>query len=1523
MSLDLNAVAERLADFDFSGLFIEELGWSRPTGVTPKQVNVGELTFTAKPIAQLAAVVILEVASSVGTLPDAKTRDAVHREIVKIHYENVLIFVDQERTRSEWLWVKRENGKDLKRPHTFLRGQPGDLFITKVAPLLFEVADFETGEPSVVEVARRLRLGLDIERVTKKFYGQFYEQHLAFLELITGIDDEHDRRWYASILLNRLMFVWFLQKKGNIDRGNLNYLTDKLAESQSRGKNRFYREFLTLLFFEGFAKPANDRSEAARNLLGEVRYLNGGLFLRHAIEQEYKSIDVPDRAFENLFKLFQSYSWNLNDTPGGDANEINPDVLGYIFEKYINQKAFGAYYTRTEITTYLCERTIHRLILDAVNTPKIEFIRSLPGKNYDFKTVSDLLANLDAPLTKKLLYDVLPKLSILDPACGSGAFLVAAMKTLINIYTAAFGYARYRDHGELRRKVEEVERDHPNVEYFVKKSIITNNLYGVDIMEEAVEIAKLRLFLALVASARTPEQLEPLPNIDFNLLAGNSLIGLLRVDEQEFDEAQKALFRQRGREILTVKKSYRHVVDEKNRSVATYRYTATYSQDLRVLRDAIDELREEAAETLNDILLDAFQSAGVQYEEATWDSTKQREGKGKKRPLTREDIAELAPFHWGYEFDEIINKRGGFDAIITNPPWESVEPKAKEFFEIAKNATDIKDFEKELARQLRDKDVMEEWLAYLSRFNHERAWFRSAPEYENQIPIINGKRQGKDINLYKLFVERCHRLLREGGECGLVVPGGIYSDLGAKRLRELLFESTEITGLFGFENRRQIFEGVDSRFKFVVLTFRKGGETTEFPAAFMRHDVRELEAFPHDRSVDVTVDLVRRLSPDSLSISEFQNATDLEIAEKMIKFPLLGERIDGMWQVELHREFNMTDDAAMFHKVQGSGMLPLYEGKMIWQFDAFLSEPRYFIRETDAKRALRAPPEATDQFDYEKHRLAIRDVARNTDERTMIAAVLPARVFAGHTLHLCATLQADELLYVASVLNSFVFDWLLRQKVGAHCSIFYIYQMPVPRLVRSDRVFQQLVTRSAALTCYRAEFADLAAAIGGDHNVSGASDRPVLRAEIDAIVAHLYGITESEFRHMLAAFPLVPKETKEQALATFLSWKPAQDDALSRLIAAGESLRLEFKSSARWDYQRKSVNKDLETVIVKTLAALMNSEGGTLLIGVSDDGTVLGLEPDFGTIGKKNADAYENWLMTRVLDSIGRDRARLLRVSFHAVEDKQVCRVDAERSAVPVFVKDSQAGDRLFVRAGNSTRELLGSELLKYCQEHFTPERAAAAAEAQAPAKSGKPVQQRLDASAHERKVVAFPEHGLFQKKEKQVDRVADAATEESDDDTEGEPRRRLVDQYSVEDVLLHVRDVVAASAPIDREDLIREIASRLGADRVGSRIRELIESALNTASRRYIIEKGSDGWVLATRSIDDYDRNFLKTALKNATGRTWTKEEEAIRSATRWLGFRRTGPNIEKALRSAINGAIRQNVLERNGAMLRVKTEG
>ncbi len=166
-------------------------------------------------------------------------------------------------------------------------------------------------------------------------------------------------------MMNRLMFLYFIQAKTFLDE-NVDYLRAKLAESKGRGSNRYYRDFLCTLFFEGFAKRKEERAPAVNKLLGKVPYLNGGLFQRHQIEELHgKKIQIPDVAFDRLFDFFKEYQWHLDERPDRDDREINPDVLGYIFEKYINQKQMGAYYTKEDITEYISKNTIVPFLFDA------------------------------------------------------------------------------------------------------------------------------------------------------------------------------------------------------------------------------------------------------------------------------------------------------------------------------------------------------------------------------------------------------------------------------------------------------------------------------------------------------------------------------------------------------------------------------------------------------------------------------------------------------------------------------------------------------------------------------------------------------------------------------------------------------------------------------------------------------------------------------------------------------------------------------------------------------------------------------------------------------------------------------------------------------------------------------------------------------------------------------------------------------------------------------------------------------
>ncbi|MDP1648879.1 MAG: hypothetical protein Q8M01_11875 [Rubrivivax sp.] len=1153
--LDFPGFQKHLAAFDFPRLFVEVLGWNQaPAAARAWQDDrTAQHAFARRMVAELGGVAVLQVVAAEGW-PDEATRAAIWKHVSQHHAENILIFTDRRdgASQSQWYWVKRGRDeatgkpKNTPRRHDYFRGQPVDLFASKLHAMVVELSELDaSGRMPVLEAARRIQAALDVDKTTKRFFTRYSEQHDKLLEQIEGVDDERDRRWYASVILNRLMFVWFMQKKFFLDGGDANYLPAKLAESRRRGADRFFGEFLNALFFEAFAKPEADRSPLARQLTGRVPYLNGGLFLHHKLELDANhqprlgtTLRIPDAAFEGVFDVFADFTWHLDDTPGGHADEINPDVLGYIFEKYINQKAFGAYYTRPEITGYLAERSLHQLILERVREPAIPEL-NLPETRFD--TVSDLLARMDARTALKLVNEVLPSITVLDPAVGSGAFLVAALKCLINVYYAVVGRAELGASAELQAWLRHIQAGHPSVGYYIKRRIVTDNLHGVDIMEEASEIAKLRLFLAMVSSVRRVQDLEPLPNIDFNILAGNSLVGLMRVDEHEFDANYRHgdMFR----------KSFRELLVEKNRGLATYRAAADTmgsSFNLRELRDDIDSAMAEANGVMNELLQRQFADRGIKFEQATWDAAKGDLGKPAKRQVSLADVAAQHPLHWGYVFDDIVHKRGGFDIILANPPWEVFKPQAKEFFAdhsdlVSKNKMTIKEFEKEQGKLLKDKAVREAWLAYESRFPHMSAYFRRAPEYSFQSAVVGGKKTGSDMNLYKLFTERCFALLRDGGHCGIVIPSSLYKDMGATGLRNMLFDHAQVDTIISLSNEKFIFEEVDHRVCFAFLTFTKGGKTEKLRATFRinpREAIKavEFESFVHDESnfVELSSELICAMNSETRSILEFRSAADVDIVNKMLRFPALGKQISGVWNLKLTNEFHMTNDSHTFKTAPAEGRLPLFTGRMFNQFELSSEHSGYWIAESDGRSVLLGRTVDTGQsLEYQSYRWVHRRIARSSDSRTLISTIAPPMVFTevnSTTLKVIDSgIDAIEQCYWCGLANSLVLDWLLRQSVTSTLNMFYLYQLPVPRLPSSDPRCMQIAGRVARLVCTTSAYDTLAKDLGLRDHRDGATDpteRARLRAELDGLVAHLYGLSETEFAHILTTFPLVPEPVK-------------------------------------------------------------------------------------------------------------------------------------------------------------------------------------------------------------------------------------------------------------------------------------------------------------------------------------------------------------------------------------------------------------
>lgn len=734
MAIDRGAVRRLLKAFEFRKLFIEELGWDRLSTTLTKYVGGQNYLFQA--IAEKRGVVILVSES----IPEYSTRVKLDKLIAKDHFEHLIIFVDRAKDKQVWQWFRKEPGKPVAiRQFVLHSGQTGERLIQKLEDIAFTLEEEET--LTLTAVTGRLRT-FDVDKVTKKFYERFKTEHAAFLGFIKGIPDKSFESWYASVMINRLMFLYFIQEKSFLNRDK-NYLRNKLAECRDRKPNSYYREFLCPLFFQGFARKKAERSAAINKLLGDIPYLNGGLFQPHQIEELHgKQIQIEDKAFEQLLGFFEGYDWHLDERENRNDREINPDVLGYIFEKYINQKQMGAYYTKEDITGYISQNTIIPFLLDEARkgcavafaptgsvwrllsddsdryihdamkhgadlsvppeiaagiddvSKRTDWNRTAPSEfalpteiwreaidrhqRYrairaklaagEIDEVNDLVTlNLnirqfaqdviqfsEGPELLRALWKAIEKVSVLDPTCGSGAFLFAALNILKPLYEACLqrmegfledlettGPHHPAKFSDFKQTLEQ-SKQHPNRDYFILKSIIVNNLFGVDIMEEAVEICKLRLFLKLVAQIESQDRIEPLPDIDFNIRAGNTLVGYARYEDVQKAVGAKLDFGEAMSRIEDKAKTLDAAVEVFRKQQTELNGTITVD-DKAQLRRRFVELEEE----LNDYLAGEY---------------------GVKKSGTAKWKESHKPFHWFCDFHHIMFG-GGFDVIIGNPPY--------------------------------------------------------------------------------------------------------------------------------------------------------------------------------------------------------------------------------------------------------------------------------------------------------------------------------------------------------------------------------------------------------------------------------------------------------------------------------------------------------------------------------------------------------------------------------------------------------------------------------------------------------------------------------------------------------------------------------------------------------------------------------------------------------------------------------------------------------------------------------------
>jgi hypothetical protein len=731
------------------------------------------------------------------------------------------------------------------------------------------------------------------------------------------------------------------------------------------------------------------------------------------------------------------------------------------------------------------ERVLDRVPADASLEPRVPAAapsvsrRKTTGSFYTPSALAEYLVRRTlAPLLEDRPAAAILELRVVDPAAGSGAFLVAACRYLALAYEDALVREQVYRPGDIDARARAAFR----------RTIAQRCLYGVDLNPMAVQLARLSMWLATLS----PDL--PLTFLDHRLRAGNSVVGA-SLD----DLARQAPGRGRRREATLPFAACSDLYARLHAALPVRRHLAegpeATAEDVREKERALAALA-----ALGGPLTPWRRAADLWCAWWFWpDDPPDRRTMGElvarlvgRDPLLPERAARgpLATsaavaetqrfFHWTLEFPEVFYDEGGqpradagFDAVLGNPPWDMVR-------------ADSGDASARAARRRSTSGLV--------RFARDSGAYRLSGDGH--------------LNLYQLFVERAVSLLRPGGRAGLVVPWGLMSDHGSAPLRRHLFSRCQLDEVRSFENRRGLFP-IHRGLRFAAITWSavEGGGPVR--CRLGATTAESLEAMPDRGAPDdacpivLTPALLRRMGGDSLPVPHAASTMDVALLSRFAdEWPWLAS--EGGWRARFGRELNGSEDRPSF-STAGPG-LRVVEGKHLAPFSVALDNCRFRISREKAARILGGAARFTSA------RLAYRDVASAANARTLIAAVLPPGAVATHTVFCLTTaLALDAQWFLCGILNSYVANYLVRLRVGTHLGSTTVERLPVPVVAAGTRPFEIIAGLSK-------ELARHGAAGGARH------------ARLQAAVARLYRLGEVELRHVLDTFPLVPEAERHLVL---------------------------------------------------------------------------------------------------------------------------------------------------------------------------------------------------------------------------------------------------------------------------------------------------------------------------------------------------------------------------------------------------------
>jgi len=820
---------------------------------------------------------------------------------------------------------------------------------------------------------------------------------------------------------------------------------------ESQGAHRIVWQFLS--DFEEFFEDYYDTELFERSIWNELD------------PDDHKNLDRFARLLEAVLGMDE---WSKTFQRGivhYNYRRIDEDIFGKSYEMFLaaNRKDEGIFYTPAGITAPMADSLVDGLF-DQLTTKICE---TIGAKNPDFAAADKLMAQLT-------------QITICDTASGSGGFLIKVLRAIWRHYLRIEAACRWVKNWQNGGDLLDMPADIQHALEFRKRwnfkeqhrdlvaQILLRHIFAVDKDAGAIEVAKTNLWKEAVKLSTddynfrnlTGDINRTLPSLRLNFVCADSLV--------DNDPAKQVAYLSEfcGDAI-------------KKLCALRQKYIANPSDHAPL--EAALELKTK----LRDNLTEHFQA----------------------EPLPAPAIfvaLSFFPAWFGQDGKARSADKSGFDGIIGNPPWENVKPVAKEFAKIGKYSRDRGDFDKWFGKKLKEEPE------FALRWKEHQEWYE---QYKNHLGRQFHKQGTGDWNLWKLFIENNLKLVRHNGALSLLVPSGLQTDEGCADLRRWLTRENTLSELTSFENkgykiieadrekRKQIFPDVHPQFKFGFFKVVKGALPAEdhtFDGRFYLHDPKDVFCPP----IKYSVEMVECFSPINHAFMEFRSQRDYELCLKLRSNHKLLKDLGYVFR----REFHMTEDAGFFHKIEGKklsgGQMPLYEGKMIHQFEIIFSPASYyviekevreellrkeifrlaqFIRESEVKKLEGKPvPKKKEELaerlrqifkakklklQYESERLTYRAVASSTNERTLIACMVESNVCMAHSLYFlnpfAYELKGDkleqyffnkeELNEVLVFFNSLALNYYVRSKVSANLNISSLEELPIPKISEKQK----------------------------------------------------------------------------------------------------------------------------------------------------------------------------------------------------------------------------------------------------------------------------------------------------------------------------------------------------------------------------------------------------------------------------------------------------------------------------------------